>query len=79
MPDRLDVQHEVTGIAARWLVGFVGSLTVLFVLPRLIRALVRHYAFRLIAEIVAIISFGLLAEKAVDWMADLERRPGRTD
>ncbi len=69
----------MTGATARWLIGFTGSLAVIFVLPRLVRFAVRNYAFRLVAEIIAIVSFGLLAEKVVDWTAESKRIPAEID
>jgi hypothetical protein len=65
--------HDVAGASTRWAIGFFGVLTAIMVLPRLIRFAVRHYAFRLIAEIIAIVSFGLLTEKVVEWAAEHER------
>ncbi len=76
MPTRTDSHHELTGAAARWAIGFTGSLAILFVLPRVVRFAVRHYAFRLMAEIIAIVSLGLLTEKAVEWTSHLERTSG---
>ena len=73
MSFRLNTDDEMTGAAVRWLIGFFGSMALIFVLPRLVRRGVRHYAFRLIGEIVAIVSFGLLAEKIVDWTAAIGR------
>ena len=70
--------HDVAGVSTRWAIGFFGALTALMVLPRLIRFAVRHYAFRLIAEIIAIVSLGLLTEKVVEWTAERERDSERS-
>jgi uncharacterized membrane protein YeaQ/YmgE (transglycosylase-associated protein family) len=69
MPLATGPGHEITGVVARWAIGFVGSLAALLILPRLARFAFRHYAFRLIAEIVAIVSLGLLTEKVMESLA----------
>ncbi len=51
------------------LLGFAGVMTALLVLPRLLRFAVRNYFFRMLAEIVAIVTFGLLAEKTARWLS----------
>ncbi len=51
------------------LLGFAGVMTAILVLPRLIRFAIRNYFFRVLAEIVAIVTFGLLAEKAAQWLS----------
>ena len=76
MPSTTHPDYHLKGIVARWTIGFVGSLTAILVVPRLARFAFRHYAFRLVAEIVAIVSLGLLTEKAMELLSG---DPGDTE
>ncbi len=71
-----DVTREIPDSVVKGTAGFFGMLAAIFLLPRLIRFAVRSYFFRAIAEIVAIITLGLLTEKVTSWIAGETDVPG---
>ncbi|MBT8399905.1 MAG: hypothetical protein KJO98_05465 [Rhodothermia bacterium] len=71
-----DVTREIPDGVVKGTAGFFGMLAAIFLLPRLIRFTVRNYFFRAIAEIVAIVTLGLLTEKFTSWLAGDTDQPG---
>ena len=64
-----DIRQEVPDSVVKGATGFVGVLAAIFLLPRVIRYAIRNYFFRLLAEIVAIVTLGLLTEKFARWLS----------
>lgn len=72
-----DITGEIPDSVVKGTAGFFGVLAAIFLLPRLIRFTVRNYFFRAVAEIVAIITLGLLTEKFTSWIAGETDVPGQ--
>lgn len=58
-----DFKREMPANLVIGAAGFLGTLAAIFMLPRLIRFMVRNYLVRVLAEIIAIATFGLVTEK----------------
>lgn len=71
-----DVTREIPDSVVKGTAGFLGVLAAIFLLPRMIRFTVRNYFFRAVAEIVAIVTLGLLTEKLTSWIAGESDVPG---
>jgi len=62
-------QHSKPTLAessTRWLFGFFGAAAVFMLLPRTIKFLIKRFVWGVLAEVVAVVIAGLLAEKAAD-------------
>ena len=64
-----DFRQEIPANLLRGAAGFFGTLAAIFLLPRLMRFALTNYLFRAMAEIVAIVTFGLLTERFAKWVS----------
>ncbi len=73
-----DINRELPDSVVKGTAGFAGVLAAIFLLPRVLRFAIRNYFFRAIAEIVAIVTVGLLTEKLASWLANEKVQPPGT-
>lgn len=65
-------QPTLAESTAKWLFGFFGAMAAFLLLPRTVKYLIKRFVWGVLAEVVAVVAFGLLAERAAE-------RAGRKD